>query len=94
MRDRRTRRSARGELITVAASQVNGQVIDAVSAAAVLTSGQAAAVSMGLTYLVMAQTIGMVMSNAVTAQRGMQRVAEAAVVRTTAAIISKGLSGA
>lgn len=76
----------------MASSLVNGQVIDAVSKVAVLTAGQAAAVSMGMTYLVMAQTIGMVMSNAVTAQRGMQRIAEASVVTTTAAIISKGLS--
>ena len=71
---------------------VNSQITDAVTQTAVLTTGQAACVSMGLTYLVMAQTIGMVMANAVTAQRGMQRVAEAAVVMTTAAIISKGLS--
>ena len=77
----------------MAAGTVNGQVVDAVSNSAVLATGQAAAVSMGLTYLVMAQTIGMVMANAVTAQRGMQRIAEASVVRTTAAIITKGLSG-
>jgi hypothetical protein len=71
---------------------LNTQITDAVTQTAALTTGQAAAVSMGLTYLVMAQTIGMVMANAVTAQRGMQRIAEASVVVTTAAIISKGLA--
>lgn len=76
----------------MALGTVNSQITDAVTQAAVLTTGQAAAVSMGLTYLVMAQTIGMVMANAVTAQRGMQRIAEASVVVTTAAIISKGLA--
>ena len=73
---------------------VNRQVTDAVTQAAALTTGQAAAVSMGMTYLVMAETIGMVMANAVVAQRGMQRIAEASVAITTAAIVSKGLAGA
>lgn len=77
----------------MARGTVNAQITDAVTQAALLTTGQAAAVSMGMTYLVMAQTIGMVMANAVTAQRGMQRIAEAAVVVTTTAIISKGLAG-
>lgn len=76
----------------MALGTINAQVTDAVTQTAVLTTGQAAAVSMGLTYLVMAQTIGMVMTNAVTAQRGMQRIAEASVVVTTTAIISKGLA--
>jgi hypothetical protein len=72
---------------------VNAQVTDAVAQAVGFTTGPAAAVAMGLTYLAMAQSIGMVMANAVTAERGMQRIAEASVVATCAAIVKKGLGG-
>lgn len=69
------------------------QGMDQVARTSAPIAGQAAAVSMGMTDLVMAQTIGLVMQNAVTAQRGMQQIAQASVAVTSALIVVKGLSG-
>lgn len=56
-----------------------------------VTVGLSPSIAMGMTYTVMADTIGMVMHNAVTAQMGMQLIANAATTMTCAFIISSGV---
>jgi hypothetical protein len=48
---------------------------------------------MSLVYAVMSETIGMVMHNAVIAERGMQAISEAATTVICSMIIAKGASG-
>ncbi|MEM7244841.1 MAG: RebB family R body protein [Acidobacteriota bacterium] len=61
---------------------VNDQITDSVILAQVLSSGTAAAQSMGMLDAVMAETLGMAMHNAVNAQQNMQMVSSAAVTAT------------
>jgi hypothetical protein len=67
---------------------VNGQVLEAAGLGSAVTVGAAPATAMAMTYATGADTIGMVMHNAVTAQHGMQTVARAAVATTCAYIIA------
>lgn len=68
---------------------VNSVVSDAVSEVDVLGVGMGPAVSMSMACTAMATTIGMVMHNAATAQRGMQQVELAVVATSSALILSK-----
>lgn len=61
--------------------------MDTVTSTDLLTTGTAPATAMGLTYLVMAQTTGLMMGNAITAQQGGQRLAEASVAVVTALVL-------
>ena len=69
-------------------SQNNAQVAAAVAASSSLAIGQSAAASMALTYTTAADTMGLVMHNAVTTQHGMQTIARAATATTSAMIIA------
>lgn len=61
--------------------------VDAASAARV---GQAPSIAMGMTYVVMADSIGLAMENAVATQQRAQVVADAALAQVLALIIAKG----
>lgn len=61
-----------------------------ITAATLLATGTSASTAMGMAYLAAAQTIGMLMGNAVTTQQGTQRVAEASVAMITAYALIKG----
>lgn len=75
------------------ADSVNSQVKDAVSTSTAMASEAAAATAMAMTYTAGADTIAMVMHNAVTAQQGMQTVARAGVATTCAYIIKAAATG-
>ncbi|KVD74181.1 killing trait family protein [Burkholderia sp. ABCPW 14] len=55
-----------------------------------LAVGQTAAVAMAMTYLAMADSIGIAMSNAVANQQRGQVIADAATTQVLALIIAKG----
>ena len=55
-----------------------------------LQIGQAPAAAMAMTYLAMAETIGLAMENAVAAQQRGQIIGEAATVQVVALIIAAG----
>ncbi|WP_269435306.1 RebB family R body protein [Burkholderia sp. ABCPW 14] len=63
---------------------------DPVSAMPELAVGQTAAVAMAMTYLAMADSIGIAMSNAVANQQRGQVIADAATTQVLALIIAKG----
>lgn len=69
---------------------VNSQVTDAVTQTDTLAVGEGAPLSMAMVYTVMSETIGMVMHNAVTTQRGMQAISNSAAAVVCSMIISKG----
>lgn len=69
---------------------VNPQVTDAITQINSLSIGEGPSLSMALVSEVMAETMGMVMHNAVTAQGGMQVIAKSATTVVCALIISKG----
>lgn len=77
----------------MAGGTINAQVQDAVATSNALVAGAAAQTAMALTYTTGADTIGMVMHNAVTAQHGMQTVARAAVATVCAQIVKAGAGG-
>jgi Killing trait len=60
--------------------------------AALITIGEAPSAAMGMTYLAMADSIGLVMENAAAAQQRSQVIGEAALVQVLALIIAKGAS--
>jgi hypothetical protein len=68
-------------------STVNSQITDSVSQSSAATIGQAAAESFAILDVVMAETLGMGMHNAVSAQHGMQLVSSAAVTATCARML-------
>ena len=68
---------------------MKGPPASGAATAAALTLGLSAPASMALTYSTGADTIGLVMHNAVTAQHGMQTVARSAVATSCANLISK-----
>lgn len=72
---------------------VNARITDSVTQADVLAIAQAPSVSMSMTYMVGATTIGMIMQNAVRAERDMQEITKAAVVTVCALIVVKGSGG-
>ncbi len=69
---------------------VNGQVTDAVTQAVALDIGQSPALAMGLTFVIGAQAIDLMMQNASTYQQHVGTVATAAVSQVCAMIIEKG----
>ncbi len=73
-----------------AQSQVNDQVSDSVVEANTTVLGNAPAGSQGLLDTVMAETIGMMLHNAVTAQHNAQMVSSAAVTAACARILRSG----
>lgn len=60
----------------------------------VLTIGEAPSAAMGMTYLAMADSIGLAMENAVAAQQRGQVIGEAATVQVVALIIAVGVAEA
>lgn len=60
------------------ASGVNSQITDAVTQANVKVLGEAPAMAMGTVYQTMAQSVGLSMQNAVSAQQQMNTIAAAA----------------
>jgi len=54
--------------------------------------GEAPSVAMGMTYLAMGQSIGLVMSNAAAAQQRGQLIGQTAMVQVLALILAKGAS--
>lgn len=69
---------------------VNSQVTDSVKHTNAAAVSNATALAVGLSSITMADTIGLVMHNAVTAQKGMQTITEAAVAQTCVLIIALG----
>jgi hypothetical protein len=61
---------------------------------AVLNIGEAPSAAMGMTYLAMADSIGLAMENAVSAQQRGQVIGEAATVQVVALIIAVGVAEA
>jgi hypothetical protein len=64
----------------------------AAGSAALIAIGEAPSVAMGMTYVAMANSIGLAMDNAVAAQQRGQVMGEAATVQVLALIIAKGAS--
>ncbi|HEV2817025.1 MAG TPA: RebB family R body protein [Allosphingosinicella sp.] len=62
--------------------------------ASMLTVGLAPAAAMGMTYLAMANSIGLAMENAAAAQQRGQAIGEAATVQVVALIIAVGVAEA
>jgi hypothetical protein len=62
----------------------------AAGSAALIAIGEAPSVAMGMTYVAMANSIGLAMDNAVAAQQRGQVMGEAATVQVLALIIAKG----
>lgn len=73
---------------------VNAQVTDAVTQANVSAIGLAAPLSLATTYAAMADSVSLLMKNAVTAQHNGQTVAGAATAVTCATIIAFAAKGA
>ncbi len=69
-------------------TSVNDQIVDAVRETNAVNIGTAEAGSKALLDIVMAQTVGMSMHNAVTAQHNDRMVAEAAVAATCARLLA------
>lgn len=74
------------------AGTVNSQITDAVTQANALTIGLAPGASVAMACITMAESIGLAMQNAVTAQQNMQQIEEAVVVATSAQILKAGAS--
>lgn len=72
----------------MADNSVNDQVVDEVNQTTLSAVGNAPAESMALLDMVMAETLGMSMHNAVTAQRNAQMLTAAAVTSTCARLIA------
>jgi|GEM_PF-3233698 len=72
---------------------ISNSINDPISNVTAIAVGSAAAVSMGMTYIVMARTIGKIMENATTTEHQMQVVAAAVTTKVTALIVEKGSSG-
>ena len=69
---------------------MNSQVTDAITQANALAVGEGPAASMAMVNAVMAETLGMMMHNAITAQNGMQTIAKSATAVVCSLIISQG----
>ena len=67
---------------------VNSQLLDSAGTSLVLSLGSSAPASMALTYATAADTMGLMMHNAITTQHGMQTVARAAVATVCAQIVA------
>ncbi|MDR3419516.1 MAG: RebB family R body protein [Nevskia sp.] len=75
------------------ASAAIAGLAQAVDAGSIATVGMAPALAMGMTYVVMADSIGLAMENAVANQQRGQVLADAALAQVLALIIAKGSSG-
>ena len=73
---------------------VNSQTTDSVALTGTSVLGQGPALSMDFAQVAMADSIGLVMQNAVTAQHNMQTITGAAVVQTCALVLSVGAAAA
>jgi len=72
---------------------INSQISDAVSTGIIETVNTGPSVAMSMTYSAMADSIGMLMHNAVTTQFNGQTIAVAALTQSCALILAKGSSG-
>lgn len=68
--------------------------VDGLAPGAMLPIGLAPSAAMAMTYLAMANSVGLAMSNAVGAQQRGQAVGEAAAVKVVSIIFEKGAKGA
>ena len=68
----------------------NSQITASATQATEINIGEAAALSLGLTYTVMGQTVGLLMENAVSNEQRMQMIASTATSVTCALIIQMG----
>ena len=68
-------------------------IAGAAAAGHVIVVATAPSVAMGMTYVAMADSIGLAMANATANQQYMQAITNAAVVQIVAMIIKKGASG-
>ncbi len=73
---------------------INSQISDSVILSNEIVSSLSPSIAMGLTNMTMADTIGLVMHDAVIAQKGMQTVANAAVTQACVLILSVGAAKA
>jgi len=69
---------------------VNTGIVDAVAVTNTAAVGLGPSLSMSMTYASMADSIGIVMHNAATAEQNMQAIALAATAQVCALIIAKG----
>lgn len=76
-----------GDEIRDSTSATNSQVVDSVTEAIALNIGHAPSATEAMIDAVMAQTVGMAMHNAVTAQQNAQMVANSAVAATCTRIL-------
>jgi hypothetical protein len=67
-------------------------LLPAIAAGSPGAVGQSPAIAMGMTYVAMAHSIGLVMENAMTSQQRGQVLADAALAQVLAMIIAKGAS--
>ncbi len=74
------------------AGTVNSQVTDAIAEGGATTIALAPSFAMSMTYITMADSIGIQMENATSNQQGMQITTNAAVAQICTLIIAKGAS--
>ena len=76
------------------ATKLNGQFLEGAAAGLVLSLGASAPASMALTYTTAADTMGLLMHNAITAQHGVQTLSRAAVATVCAQIVATTMNAA
>jgi hypothetical protein len=69
-------------------SSTNSQIIEAGIQSGTLTAERGASLSMGATFMAAANSIGLVMYNAVAVQQGTQQIAQATVATTCALMVA------
>jgi hypothetical protein len=74
-------------------SSTNSQIIEAGIQSGTLTADRGASLSMGATFMAAANSIGLVMYNAVAVQQGTQQIAQATVATTCALIVANAGKG-
>lgn len=78
----------------MAGNPVLANTVDSMASGSTLAVGLAPSIAMGMTYVAMADSIGLAMENAVANQQRGQVTANAALVQVLALIITKGAAGA
>jgi hypothetical protein len=71
-------------------STVNAQIVDAARQSNDIVIGQGAQLSLAVTYMAAANSIGLIMANAALTQQGTQQIAQASTAVTCALIVAKG----
>jgi killing trait domain-containing protein len=71
-------------------STVNAQIVDAARQSNDIVIGQGAQLSLAVTYMAAANSIGLIMTNAALTQQGTQQIAQASTAVTCALIVAKG----